>query len=67
MTVTVIPFVTGALKTILKGQVKELEDLEISEKVATIQTTALLRLVRVLRSVLETCCHSNSSERPSVV
>ena len=31
----------------------------------TIQTTTLLRTVRILRIVLKNCCHSNSSERPS--
>ena len=31
----------------------------------TIQTTAFLRSARILWRVLETCCHSNSSERPS--
>ena len=27
--------------------------------------TTLLRTARILRRVLETCCHSNSCERPS--
>ena len=30
----------------------------------TIQTTALLRMARILRRILETCGHSNSSEKP---
>ena len=42
--------------------VKGLEDLEISGRVATNQTTAL-RSAR-LRRVKGTCCHSNSRERP---
>ena len=41
MKVTVIPIVIGALRTIPKGLIKELEDLEIREQEETIQTTAL--------------------------
>ena len=48
-----------------KGLLKGLEDLEFGGRVETIQITALLRTVRILRRVLETCCHSNSNERPS--
>ena len=65
MKVTVIPFVVGALGTIPKGLLKELEVLEIRGQVENIQTTALLRLARILRRDLETCSHSNSSEKPS--
>ena len=54
----------GALRTIPKGLV-QLEDLEIRGQVETIQTTALLKSARILRRVLETCCHSNSSGKPS--
>ena len=54
MKVTVIPIVIGALGTILKGLIKELEEVEIREQVETIQTTALLRSYRILRRVLET-------------
>ena len=43
--------------------------MEVDGRVETIQTTALLRTARILRWVLkaleETCCHSNSSEKPS--
>ena len=42
--------------------------LEVGGWVDTIQMTALLRTARILRRVLdteETCCHSNSSEKPS--
>ena len=53
MKVTVIPIVIGALVTILKGFVKGLVDLEIRQ-MKTIQTTALLTSVRILRKVLET-------------
>ena len=45
--------------------VKELEDLEIRGLMETIQTITLSRSTRILRRVLETCCHSNSREKPS--
>ena len=45
--------------------VKGLEDFEITERLEFVQTTALLRSARILRRVLETCCHSNSGEKPS--
>ena len=67
MKMTAIPVVIGALGTVTKRCVKWLEDLEISTRMVTIQTTALLRSARILRRVLEiegTCCHSNSSEKP---
>ena len=66
MKVTIVPIVIGALGTITKGLLKGLEDLEIGGWVETIQTTALLRTARILRRVLETCCRSNSSVKPSV-
>ena len=53
MKVTVIPIVVGALGTISKGLVKELQDLEIREQEGTIQTTAFLRSARIQRRVLE--------------
>ena len=68
MKVTIIPIVIGAFRTVTKGLLKGLEDLEVGDRVETIQTTALLKTARILRRVLrleETCCHSNSSERPS--
>ena len=51
---TVIPIVIGALCTILKRLVKELEDLEIRGQLETIQTSLLLRPARILRRVLKT-------------
>ena len=59
MKVTVITIVIGMIP---QGLVKGLEDLEIRGQVETIQTTALLRLARILRKDLETYCHLNSSE-----
>ena len=49
-----IPIVIDELKTIPKGLVKGLEDLEIRGQVVSIQTTALLRSSKILRRVLET-------------
>ena len=51
---TIIPIVIGALGTVTKGLLKGLEELEVSGRVETIQTTILLRTVRILRRVLET-------------
>ena len=66
--VTIIPIVIGAFGTVTKGLLKGLEDLELGGRVDTIQTTALLRTVRILKEswrLEETCCHSHSSEKPS--
>ena len=54
MKVTIVPFVIGALGTITKGLLKDLEDLELGGRTETIRTTALLRTARILRQVLET-------------
>ena len=53
MKVTVILIVIGAFSTVTKGLLKGLEDLEVSGRVETIQTT-LLKTARILRSVLDT-------------
>ena len=54
MKIMVIPVLIGALETIPKGLLKEMENLEIWGKTEIIQTTALLRSARILRRVLET-------------
>ena len=54
MKVTIIPIVIGAFGTVTKGLVQGLEDLEITGRMETIQTTTLLRTARILRRVLET-------------
>ena len=54
MKVTMIPIVTGALGTITEELILRFQDLENREPVDTIQTTTLLRSVRILRRVLET-------------
>ena len=46
--------VIGAFVIETKGLLKGLEDLEVGERVETIQMTALLRTARILRSVMET-------------
>ena len=64
---TVITIVIGALEIIPKGLVNGLDDLETRGQVEIIQTMSLLRSARILRRVLEikeTCCRSNSIERP---
>ena len=68
MKMTIVLIVIGAFCAATKGLLNGLEDLEVREQLETIQTTALLKTTRILRRVLEikeTCCHSNSSERPS--
>ena len=52
--VTIVQIVIGAFGTITKGLLRGLEDLEIGGRVDTIQMTALLRMARILRWVLET-------------
>ena len=54
MKVTTILIVIGAYGTVYKGLIKGQEDLEIKERVETIQTTALSISARILRRVLET-------------
>ena len=52
--VTIIPFVIGAFGTVTKWLLKGLDDLEVGGRVETIQTTALLRMARILGRVQET-------------
>ena len=52
--VTITQIVSGALGTIPNGFVKGMEELKIRGLAGTIQTTELLRSVRILRRVLET-------------
>ena len=53
MKMTIEPIGIGAFGTITKGLLKGLEDLEVGGRVETIQMTALLRMARILRRVLE--------------
>ena len=54
---TIIPIVIGTFGTVTKGLLKGLEDLKVGGQVEIIQTAALLRTARILRRVLEVCCH----------
>ena len=60
---TVMPTVISALGTIQKGMIKTAEDMEIRVQMETIQTTAS-RSARILRRVLETCCHLKFRGKP---
>ena len=53
MKVTVIPITIDAIRTIPRDLINGLENLQIRGQVETIQKTALLRSVRILRIVLE--------------
>ena len=48
------PILRGALGMVPKGLEKRQAELEIRERIYTIQTAALLRSVRILKRVLET-------------
>ena len=52
--VTIVPIVIGAFGIISKGLLKGLEDLDVGQRVETIQMRAFLRTARILRRVLET-------------
>ena len=61
-----VNMVIGAFGTVTKGLLKGVEDLKVGGRVETILTTTLLRTARIPRRWLEeTCCHSDSSEKPS--
>ena len=53
MEVRIVPIVIGVFSTVTKGLLKGLKDLVVDERGETIQTTALLKTVRILRRVLE--------------
>ena len=55
----------SALGRISKDLGKGLEDLKIRGQEETIEIIVLSRSTRILRWVEETCCHSNSREKPS--
>ena len=52
MLVAIIPIVIDAFGTVTKELLKGLEDLEVGERVETVQITSLLRTARILRRVL---------------
>ena len=51
MKVTIIPIVIDAVGIIIKGLIKGLEEFEIRGRVETMETTTLLRSVRILRNL----------------
>ena len=53
MKVSIVPIVIGAFGTVTEGLLKTLEEFEVSRRVETIQMTALLKMARILRRVLE--------------
>ena len=53
MKVAIILILIGAFGTVTKGLLKGLEDFEVGGRVETMQTTALLRMARILRRVLD--------------
>ena len=66
--VTILPIVIGALCTVTKELLKELEDLEVEGRVETIQQQHYweqLEYWEVSWKIEKTCCKSNSSEKPS--
>ena len=72
MKVTIIAIVDVVLDTINYGVVQWLEDLEITGRLETVQTTAFFEIVQNtekssgdLRRLEKTCCQSDSSEKPS--
>ena len=54
MEVKVILIVVGTLGRVSRSWEKGLEEVEICERIDTVQTTILLRSTRTLRSFLET-------------
>ena len=54
MKVTIIPIVIIPLRTVTKGLVQGLKDLEITGRVDTVQAVALFCSARILGSDLET-------------
>ena len=54
MKVTIVPIVIGDFGTVTEGLLKGLMDLEVGERLETIQTTSLLRTTGILRRVPET-------------
>ena len=68
MKVTIIPIVIVAFGTVTKGLLKGMEDLEVGWRVETIQTKVYWQRPEYGEEfwrLEETCCHSNSIERPS--
>ncbi len=52
MKVTIVPIVIGAFGTISKGLLKGLEDLEVGDRVETIQTTQIPQSSSIIETSL---------------
>ena len=66
MKVTIIPIVIAAFGTVTKGLLKELEDLEYKWRPSKLQHYwELPEYWEESGRLEETCCHSNSNEKPS--
>ena len=68
MMMMMMPIAIEAFRAMLKGLEREWDKLKIRGRFETVSCTALFKSARILRRVLvtkKTCCHSNSSERPS--
>ena len=64
MRMTIAPLVIGTFCTVTDGLLKGLEDLEVGGRVETIQITALLKMARIPRRVLETLRRLSVSQTP---
>ena len=68
MKVTIVPIVIGAFGTVTKGLLKGLEDFEVGGRVGPSKRQHYWEWLEYWEeswSLEETCCHSNSSEKPS--
>ena len=68
MKVTIIPIVIGAFDTVTKGLLKGLEDLEVGGEWLPFKRQHYWERPEYWEEfgrLEKTCCHSNSSERPS--
>ena len=65
MKVTIVPIVIGALGTVTKGLLKGLEDLEVGGLSKRQHCWGRPESWDESWRLEETCCHSNSSEKPS--
>ncbi len=65
MKVTIIPIVVGAFGTVTKGLLKRLEDLDEWRRSKRQHYWEGSEYWEESRSLEGTCCHSNSSEKPS--
>ena len=68
MKVTIIPIVIGAFGTVTKGLLKGLEDLEVGGQKRPSKLLYYWEWPEYWEEswrLEETCCHSNSNERPS--